>query len=208
VRAPDRDRRGPLLAALCALLLIPALAAALPAAEYRIAENGTAYSATVELVGAEVYTVNAPGMLGEQVPLEVSGLRLVAENGTEVAYEDYGRAGIVFPKGNYTLEFSGAIPEMSLQLLLDEPYRVTVTVPPGFGVTNPLLGGYAPGANLTALPDGGTLLAWESTRQVGVRFYDPAREELLWFFGTVWAVIAVVLLFPFVADRASRRGGG
>jgi hypothetical protein len=205
VRAPHRDRRGPLLAALCALLLIPVLAGALPAADYRIAENGTAYNGTVELEQTEVYVFAEPGVLGEQVPVEVSGIRLVAPHGTEVAYEDYGRAGISFPKGNYTLSYAGDIKDSQLLQVYDRAYRANVTLPAGYGVTNPVLGGYSPGANVTALPDGSTVVSWKSTREGRVRFYDPARESLLWFFATTWAVVAVVLLFPFLAERLSRR---
>jgi hypothetical protein len=206
VRAPHRDRRGPLLAALCALLLIPVLAAALPSADYRIAENGTAYTAVVELERTEVYVFSEPGLIGETVPVEVTGVRLVASNGTEAPYEDLGSGVIAFPMGNYTLSFDGEVHDMYFQQAFDRPYRANVTVPAGFGVTNLLLGGYSPGANVTALPDNSTLLSWQSTREVRVRFYDPAREDLLWFFATTWVVVAIVLLFPFVMDRLSRRG--
>lgn len=143
-------------------------------------------------------------MLGEQVPAQVSGIRLVAPNGTEVAYEDLGGSVIAFPKGNYSVSFSGEITDSQLQQVYDHAYRANVTVPSGFSVTNPILGGYSPGANITALPGGGTRLSWQSTREVRVRFYDPARESLLWFFATTWAVVAIVLLFPFLAERLSR----
>lgn len=206
MRAPHRDRRGPLLAALCALLLIPVLAAALPSADYRIAENGTAYTAAVELERSEVYVFSEPGLIGETVPVEVSGVRLVATNGTDAAFEDLGSGVIAFPMGNYTLFYNGTVRDTYLQQVFDRAYRANVTVPAGFGVTNPLLGGYSPGANVTVRPDNSTLLSWQSTREVRVRFYDPAREDLLWFFATTWAVVAIVLLFPFVMDRLSRRG--
>ena len=81
-----------------------------------------------------------------------------------------------------------------------------MTVPAGFGVTNPVLGGYSPGANVTALADNSTQVSWKSTREVRVRFYDPARESLLWFFATTWVVVAIVLLFPFLMQRLVRRG--
>ncbi len=110
---------------------------------------------------------------------------------------------ISFPKGNYTLSYAGDIKDSQLQQVYDRAYRANATVPAGYGVTNPVLGGYSPGANVTALPDGGTRLSWQSTREVRVRFYDPARESLLWFFATTWAVVAVVLLFPFLAERLS-----
>ena len=206
MRASHRDRRGSLLAALCALLLIPVLAAAAPAADYRVAENGTAYTATLELENAQAYAFAEPGVLGEQVPARVTGVRLEAPNGTEVAYEDLGGSMIAFPEGNYTLSFSGEIQASQLLQVNDRAYRANVTVPAGYNVTNPLLGGYSPGGRVTSLPDGATQVSWESTREVRVRFYDPARESLLYFFATSWAVVAVILLFPFVMTRLVRRG--
>ncbi|MEN6517148.1 MAG: DUF5803 family protein [Methanospirillum sp.] len=206
MRAPHRDRRGPLLAALCALLLIPVLAAALPAADYRIEENGTAYTATVELEQAEVYAFAEPGVLGEQVPARVSGIRLAAPNGTGVTYEDLGGSVISFPRGNYTISFAGEIKDSQLQQVYDRAYRANVTVPAVYNVTNPILGGYSQGANVTTLPGGATELTWQSTREVRVRFYDSGRESLLWFFATTWVVVAIVLLFPFLLNRLARGG--
>ncbi len=145
-------------------------------------------------------------MLGEQIPAVVSGIRLVAPNGTEVPYEDLGGSVISFPRGNYTLSFDGEIKDSQLQQGYDRAYRANVTVPAGYSVTNPILGGYSQGANVTALPDGGTKLSWQSTREVRVRFYDPARESLLWFFATIWVVIAIVLLTPFLLNRLAYHG--
>lgn len=161
----------------------------------------------MELERAEAYVFAEPGVLGEQVPAKVSGIRLVAPNGTEVAYEDLGGSVISFPEGNYTLSFSGEIKGYELLQVYTSPYRANVTVPAGYGVENLLLGGYSPGANVTAMPDGTTGLSWQSTREVRVRFYDPARESLLWFFATTWVVVAIVLLFPFLMQRLVRRGG-
>ncbi len=146
-------------------------------------------------------------MLGEQVPAKVSDIRLVAANGTEATYEDLGGSVIAFPRGNYTLSFDGTIKNSELLQVYDRAYRANVTVPAGYNVTNPVLGGYSQGANVTALPGGGTELTWQSTREVRVRFYDPARESLLWFFATTWAVVAIVLLTPFVLNRLAHREG-
>lgn len=145
-------------------------------------------------------------MLGEQVPARVTGVRLEAPNGTGVTYEDLGGSVISFPRGNYTLAYSGELRNAELQQVYDRPYGANVTVPAGYNVTNPILGGYSPGATVTSLPDGATWVSWESTREVRVRFYDPARESLLWFFATSWAVVAIVLLFPFLMMRLIRRG--
>ena len=58
------------------------------------------YTATVELENAEAYVFAEPGVLGEQVPARVTMVRLEAQNGTEVAYEDLGGSMIAFPEGN------------------------------------------------------------------------------------------------------------
>ncbi len=145
-------------------------------------------------------------MLGEQVPVEVSGVRLLAPNGTEVAYEEGGRSMIAFPRGNYSVRFWGTLRNYHLQQVYDRYYRVNVTVPSGYDVRNPLLGGWSPGAKVSSGPNETTILAWERTRELSVRFYDPARESLLWFFATAWAAVAVVLLFPFLLTRLMRLG--
>lgn len=160
----------------------------------------------IELEQSDTYAFTEPGVLGEQVPAQVSGIRLVASNGTEVKFEDLGGSVIAFPKGNYTLSFDGEIKSSELQQVYDRAYRANVTVPSGYNVTNPIIGGYSAGANVTTLPDGSTELAWKSTREVRVRFYDPARESFLWFFATIWAVVAIVLTFPFLLNRLARRG--
>ncbi len=121
-------------------------------------------------------------------------------------YEDLGASMIAFPEGNYTLTFSGELQNAELLQVYDRAYRANVTVPAGYNVTNPLLGGYSPGGTVTSLPDGGTRVSWASTREVRVRFYEPARESLLWFFATSWAVVAVILLFPFLMTRLMRHG--
>ena len=160
----------------------------------------------IELEDAGAYVFAEPGVLGEQIPARVTGVRLEAPNGTEVAYEDLGGSMIAFPEGNYTLAFSGEIQASQLLQVYDRAYRANVTVPAGYNVTNPLLGGYSPGGTVTSLPDGATLVSWESTREVRVRFYDAARESLLFFFATSWAVVAVILLFPFLMTRLVRHG--
>ena len=204
MRAPHRDRRGYLLAGLCALLLIPWVAVALPTATYEIAENGTAYQVEIELVGADTYLFSEPGMLGERVPVEVTGVRLVSADGTEGAYTDTGHSTIGFARGNYTLSYSAPLRNFHLEQVFDRYYAVNVTVPAGYDVRNPLLGGWSSGATVNEGANGTTLLTWEKTHDLAVRFYDPGRESLLWFFGTAWAVVAIVLLFPFLVMRFAR----
>ncbi|NLX49678.1 MAG: hypothetical protein GXY82_07415 [Methanospirillum sp.] len=184
--------------------MIPALAGALPGAEFEIAANGTAYSARIEIEETDAYIFSEPGILGEPVPSRVSGIRLEAPNGTVVPIREQGSGVITFPEGNYTLSFEGELGTPHLQHFFDAAHRANVTVPAGLNVTNPFLGGYSPGADLTVKPDGTTRLSWDSTGEVRVRFYDAAREAMLWFFASTWAVVAIVLLFPFLFDRLNR----
>ncbi len=132
----------------------------------------------IELEQVDLYAFAEPGVLGEQVPATVSGVRLEAPNGTEVKYEELAGGMITFPEGNYTLSYAGEVKGANLQQVFDRPYRANVTVPAGYNVTNPLLGGYSRGANVTAQPDGTTRLSWESTREVQVRFYDATARVL------------------------------
>lgn len=143
-------------------------------------------------------------MLGEKVPIEASGVRLVSANGTEAEVRETGYSSIEFPRGNYTLSYSAPLRNYRLEQVFDRYYAVNVTVPSGYDVRNPLLGGWSPGATVTEGTNNTTLLTWERTHDLTVRFYDPGREALLWFFGTSWAVVAVVLLFPFLMMRFAR----
>ncbi len=144
-------------------------------------------------------------MLGEKVPVDVTGVRLVSSNGTEAAYRETGHSMIGFARGNYTLSYFAPLRNFHLEQAFDRQYAVNVTVPAGYDVRNPLLGGWSPGATVTEGPNGTIHLSWERTHDLSVRLYDPGRESLLWFFGTSWAVVAVVLLFPFLVMRFARQ---
>jgi hypothetical protein len=159
----------------------------------------------VEVEQARSYLFSEPGMLGEQVPVTVSNVSLTAANGSVVEYEDLGGSQITFPKGNYTLRYTAPLRNYQLQQIFDRYYAVNVTVPAGYDVRNPLLGGYSQGGKVSVGANGTIEVRWDRTRECRIRFYDPARESLLWFFGTSWAVVAIVLLFPFLMMRFSRR---
>jgi len=82
---------------------------------------------------------------------------------------------------------------------------VTVLLPSGFEVDNPLIGMVSTGGVVSQRPNGTTEITWEGARVVEVRFYTLEREILLTTFGTIWLVVAFVLIFPFLFSR--RRGG-
>jgi hypothetical protein len=107
---------------------------------------------------------------------------------------------ITFENGDYVVSFDGVIRNNHLLADFETPSSIRVHVPEGLDVRNPLLGVVSPGATITE-ETGGILISWKDTRMFECRFYDPFRETLLTTFLTFWAVVAVVLLFPFLVMR-------
>ena len=85
-----------------------------------------------------------------------------------------------------------------LQASFKSPYQVNITLPQEFSVQNPLLAGISPGANITRYADNTTLIQWDRTMSVDLRFYDIGREALLYFFLQFMGILAVVMLLPFL----------
>jgi hypothetical protein len=203
MRTPDRDRRRSALAALCAALVI--LLALIPAAgalsaDYRIFPNGTAYTASVEVVNTDRYEFADVGFLGEDVAITVDNVNL-SGNCSPCEFnwsKGWGRpSAITFLRGNYTVSYVAPLKDNTLQRAYDNPYNVSVTLPAELDVRNPLLTSINPGANVTRFADNTTLIQWNKIRTFEIRFYDQWREQLLYLFGNFWIVIAIVLLLPF-----------
>jgi len=203
MRAPNRDRRGPALAALCLALILTCIPAAAEEAAFQVLPGGTAYEASVQVTGTE-HTFWTPGMLGERVPLQVEDLKVLGPSGP-VEYQEAGRGVITFPEGNYTVTYRAPVRDNHFVAVFDAPYTVTVTLPEEFGVKNPLIGMVSSGGLISSGPNGTTEVAWEGVTVAEVRFYSPEREMLLGAFGTIWLAVALVLILPILI---SRRGGG
>ena len=207
MRTPNRDRCGPALAALCAALVI--ILCAPPAgaldATYQVLPNATSYAARVEIMGASNYMFADTDMLGENIPVAVTNVTLVAENGTTVDFNWTNPwnapSSIVFPKGNYTVAYIAPLSNNQLQGSYLSPYNVTVTLPGAYDVRNPLLAGLSQGANVTRLPDNSTQVSWNQTLSFDLRFYDQAREDLLYLFAEFMVILAAILLLPFFLIR-------
>lgn len=199
MRAPDRDRRRYRIAALCLALILLAGAGAALSADYTVFPNGTAYSAAIEVTGVDRYQFTEPGLLGEDVPLSVRGVSVENESGA-VAFTEGAYSTISFAEGNYTIRFAGTIQDRYMQVAFHSPYNVTFFIPSEFDVRNPLLGS-VPGGKVYSATDGGTLVAWNSTRYFECRFYDSFQEKALIVFGTVWIAICLIFLIPFISQR-------
>ncbi|MDV2481685.1 hypothetical protein F8E02_06635 [Methanoculleus sp. Wushi-C6] len=204
MRAPHRDRRGPALAALCLALILICAPAAAQEAVFRVLPGGTTYEASVQVDGGE-HTLWTPGLMGERVPLQVEKVEVLGPSGP-VEHQEAGRGVITFPEGNYTITYQAPIRNNHLVAAFDEQYAVTVSIPEGFDVRNPLIGMISPGGTISPGENGTTEVAWDRITVAEVRFYSPDRELLLGAFGTIWLAIAIVVLLPFAFSR--RRGEG
>ncbi|MDK2974389.1 MAG: hypothetical protein PWP08_760 [Methanofollis sp.] len=162
--------------------------------------GGEAYLGEVALTDAQEYAFWEAGMLGERVPLEVKNVTVSGENGENCTYTQKDRNTVAFAEGNVTVRYEAGIAQKNLQILLDEPSAITVVLPGGFYVQNPLLGRVSEGG--TVSQEGNeTAIHWDRARFVEVHFYDPEQEHLLLIFGAVWVTVAAVLLAPFLMMR-------
>ncbi|MFA6363603.1 DUF5803 family protein [Methanoregula sp.] len=207
MRTPNRDRRRFAIIALCAALIITL---AIPSAgalnaTYQVLPNGTSYTASVDLAGASKYMFADTGILGENVPITVTNVTLIAENGTPVNFNWTimwsAPSVITFPKGNYTVTYIAPLHDNHLQGNYLSPYSVNVTMPGEYDVRNPLLAGISTGANVTRFQDNSTQVTWNKTMSFDLRFYDQNREELLYMFAEFMVILAVILLMPFLLMR-------
>jgi hypothetical protein len=172
-------------------------------ASFVIAPGGMAYSAAVEVSGVSEYGFWDTGPLGERTPRQVTNVSLRGECGN-CSFDWLDPYTMNFTKGNYTILYTGTIMENHLQGSFEKPYRVSVSLPPGLDVKNPLLGMRSPGSALEK--NGSSLeIAWNSTRSFELRYYTPERERLLLAFGALWIVGLVLVLIPYLLSRS---GGG
>ncbi|MFZ1898214.1 DUF5803 family protein [Methanoregula sp.] len=207
MRTPDRDRRRLALAALCTALIIALAVPSVGAlnATYLVLPNGTSYAASVDIVDASNYMFAETGMLGENIPITVTNVTLVAENSTPVNFNWTllwsAPAVITFTEGNYTVTYIAPLHDNHLQGNYLSPYNVNVTLPGEYDVRNPLLAGISVGANVTRFPDNSTQVTWNKTMSFDLRFYDQDQENLLYMFAEFIIVLAVILLIPFLLMR-------
>jgi hypothetical protein len=207
MRTTDRNRCRLALAALCTALVIALFAPAVGAlnATYVVLPNATSYAASVDIVDASRYMFADTGVMGENVPITVTNVTLVAENGTPADFNWTtlwsAPSVITFPNGNYTVTYITPLHDNHLQGNYLSPYSVNVTLPGEYDVRNPLLAGISMGANVTRFPDNTTQVTWNKTTSFDLRFYDQGREELLTMFAEFMVILAVILLMPFLLMR-------
>ncbi len=209
MRTPDRDRcRSGISLLGTALVLTALLVLATPvsalSATYQVLPNGSAYYGMVQVEKSSGFQFYEIGVLGERVPVKVTNISLAGacEPCTFNASGDYA---ISYPLGNYTISYQGPIRDSHLVTGYDNPYNVTVTLTQGLDVRNPLLGVISPGGNARLVNNTTVEIQWTGARSVEVRFYDQARESLLYLFGNFWVIVAVVLLTPYLLSMRRKK---
>jgi hypothetical protein len=196
MRTPYRNRCRSTVALVCLALILCAGTASALSAVYTVAENGTSYSAEIEIVLADKYAFTEPGLLGAPVPVAVSGLFLFNATGAVNYTEDFSGA-IRFPNGNYTIHYVAPLKSNELTVLLAEPSTIRVSLPEQYGIKNPLLGHISAGGVANAT-ENGTMIIWENARSAQVRYYDAFQEQMLVIFGTFWIALVVIFLVPYL----------
>jgi hypothetical protein len=137
------------------------------------------------------------GTLGERIPQEVGNIQLIG-NCSPCVYNESGISSLTFARGNYTIFYTAPLRDYHLQVPFEHPYNVTISLPQEFDAKNPLLAGISPGGVIIEGGDNTTMVQWNRTMSVDLRFYDKEREGLLFVFGNFWVVICLVLLLPFL----------
>ncbi|MDT8357216.1 MAG: DUF5803 family protein [Methanomicrobiaceae archaeon] len=173
-------------------------------AVFTVLEGGSTYHAQVEVVDTESHAFHERGVLGERIPLVVENISVRGAEG-QVAFEKPEPSLITFPRGDYLINYSGTIRDNTLQAEFEDPTDVTVYLPPGLDVRNPLIGMVSQGGTAEEI-NNSVLIRWEDTQLVECRFYEPGRERGLYIFGTFWLALCAILLIPFLLSRG-RRGG-
>lgn len=168
-------------------------------ATFQISPGGATYSAAVEVAGAAGYAFWDSGPLGERIPRPVSNVSLRGACGN-CSFDWVDPFTMNFTPGNYTILYTGEILENHLQGTFGSPYHVSVILPQGLDVRDPILGMRSPGSEIA---ENTTTLAieWNSTRSFELRFYTPERERLLLIFGLLWLVGLVLVLIPYLLSR-------
>ena len=173
-------------------------------AEYQVLPNGSAYYGTVQVEKSTGYQFFETGALGERLPVKVSNVSLSGAC-EPCTFNMSGDSAISYPVGNYTISYQGPIRDSHLITSYDNPYNVTVSLPPGLDVRNPFLGVISQGGMATLVNNTSVEIQWTGVKSMEVRFYDQPRESLLYLFGNFWLIIAFVLLTPYLLSMRKKK---
>lgn len=210
MRPANRDRCKHRVASLSIALIILSVLIIFPVsglnAQYYVYDNASSFHAVVEIQNTDKFEFIQPGLMGEKVPLEASNISLFYDNGTNAIFEDKGRS-IVFEKGNYTAGYDAELKNKDFQAIFDNFYNVTLYLPQGYDVRNPLLGMVSTGGNVSTVKTGdieSVKIEWTKKAFCEARFYDAFQVQLLTIFGTFWIALLAVFLVPYIITRKKK----
>ena len=199
MRSTYRNRRRYSVALIGLALILCAGNASALSAGYTVSENGSAYSAEIEVLHADKFAFTEPGLLGEPVPVKPLDVSVYNETGPVEYTQDYSGT-IRFPEGNYSIRYTAPLKTNELTVYLSDDSDITVTLPEQYRVKNPLLGSVSAGGIVNETGNGTTIL-WEDERSAQVRYYDAFQEQALIIFGTFWIGLLVIFLVPYMIVR-------
>jgi hypothetical protein len=173
-------------------------------AGFRVDPSRGGYNASIQVEQSSEYFFWDIGPLGERIPKTVENVSLTGDCGN-CSFTFAEPYHITFDKGNYTVHYASGLSDNHLSASFPDPYHVTVFLPTGLDVRNPLLGGMNPPADTITEKDGGIAATWNQTRGIDVRFYNGTQGTMLVIFGTFWLAAVVVALVPYLMVHGRRR---
>lgn len=129
----------------------------------------------------------------------------VLVNGRNDTYEWKSDVEIAFEKGDHTVSYKGTILNNQIRAMFMVPMNVTVSLPETVGITNPLLAMISGNGEIIVQKDGSSNVVWKNTRSFSLQFYDPMQEFILTAFGTIWVVLVIVFLVPYIGQRMRKK---
>jgi len=171
-------------------------------ANYIITEDGKAYLARIQLDDTDRYQFFEPGSLGERTKMDVSDVLIDGRNTT---FEWASDVEVSFEKGDHTISYNGTIINNQFRAMFMTPMNVTILLPNTVGVTNPLLAMISGNAEIITEDDGSAKVVWNDTRAFTLQYYDPMQEFMLTTFGTIWVVLVIVFMVPYLGQRMRKK---
>jgi Family of unknown function (DUF5803) len=186
--------------------VILALPASALDATFRVDPSRAGFNASVQVEQSKEFFFWDFGPLGERIPKKVEHVSL-SGNCTNCSYTFADDYHITFPMGNYTVYYASGLSDNHLSASFSEPYNVTILLPTGLDIRNPLLGGMNPPRATITEGSEGITATWNRTSTVEVRFYDAGQETLLYLFGTIWLSVVLVALVPYLMTHRRKQDG-
>ena len=188
-----------IIAALAVLLLLAAPLAAANTADYIVSADGKTVSAVLTLEDQNVFYIQNSGLFGDSAVENVTNLKLVRDDGTEVTPKN-SNGTYTFEKGNYLLTYTAPIDGNTIYGKYPAKFDVTVTLPDPYTTGHLVLGTVQNNGAITK--DGtNTIVTYTQTTTAQLTYYDKNREWMLYAFLGIWAILCIIFLARYLKLR-------